>query len=92
VQKVWNTGNELGYGSYFTYDMGQPIQDDHYYINTIIGIPTIDIIHLENNGQRTFHHSWHTLKDDMSIIDRATLKAVGQTVLTVVYREDKGEL
>lgn len=92
VQKVWNTGNELGYGSYFTYDRGQPIQDDHYYINTIIGIPTIDIIHLENNGYSTFHHSWHTLKDDMSIIDRATLKAVGQTVLTVVYREDKGEL
>jgi hypothetical protein len=92
VQKVWNTANELGYGAFFPMEMGPPIQDDHYYINSIAGIPTIDIIHLENNGQSTFHHSWHTLKDDMSIIDPTTLKAVGQTVLTVIYREDKGEL
>ncbi len=92
VQKVWSIGNELGYGFNFPYENGPPIQDDHFYINTVAGIPTVDIIHLENNGYSTFHSSWHTLKDDMSVIDPTTLKAVGQTVLTVVYREDRGEL
>lgn len=92
VQKVWNTANELGYGTTFTYELGPPIQDDHFYINQLARIPTVDVIHLENNGYQTFHSSWHTMKDDMSIIDPTTLKAVGQTVLTVVFREDKGEL
>jgi hypothetical protein len=31
------------------------------------------------------HH--HTLKDDIDWIDSATLKAVGQTVMTVIYNE-----
>ena len=30
---------------------------------------------------------WHTLKDDMDGIDRNTLKAVGQTVMEVIYNE-----
>lgn len=92
VQKVWGTAAELGYGATFPMEMGPPIQDDHFYVNTVKGIPTVDIIHLENNGYRTFHSSWHTMQDDMSVIDPMTLKAVGQTVLTVVVREDKGEL
>lgn len=92
VQKVWSTANDLGFGSFFPMEMGPPIQDDHYYVNTLKGIPTVDIIHLENNGYQTFHSSWHTMQDDMSVIDPTTLKAVGQTVLTVVVREDKGEL
>jgi hypothetical protein len=92
VQKVWSTASDLGYGPFFPMEMGPPIQDDHFYVNTLKGIPTVDIIHLENNGYQTFHSSWHTMQDDMSVIDPTTLKAVGQTVLTVVVREDKGEL
>ncbi len=92
VQKVWSTANDLSYGSFFPMEMGPPIQDDHYYVNTLKGIPTVDIIHLESNGYQTFHSSWHTMQDDMSVIDPTTLKAVGQTVLTVLVREDKGEL
>lgn len=92
VQKVWSTASDLGYGAFFPMEMGPPIQDDHFYVNTIKGIPTVDIIHLENNGYQTFHSSWHTTQDDMSVIDPTTLKAVGQTVLTVVVRENKGEL
>ena len=92
VQKVWSTASDLGYGAFFPAEMGPPIQDDHFYINTVKGIPTVDIIHLENNGYQTFHSSWHTMQDDMSVIDPMTLKAVGQTILTVVVREDKGEL
>jgi len=30
---------------------------------------------------------WHTMNDNMDIIDRETLKAVGQTVLEVIYKD-----
>lgn len=93
VRNVWNTAAELGYSSYFPFKKSdQPVIDDHYYINIIAGIPTIDIIHLENNRPSMFADFWHTHEDNMEIIDKQTLKAVGQTVLHVVYKEDKGAL
>jgi hypothetical protein len=49
-------------------------------------IPTIDIIAFDEST-KAFHSSWHTHKDDLSVIDRATLQAVGATVLHVVYQE-----
>jgi hypothetical protein len=89
VEHVWRTARELGHGRYFIPQNGAPINDDHYYINTIAGIPSIDIIHYDPvTGQ--FGHSWHTHDDNMEIIDRATLHAVGETVLHVVYHEDAG--
>jgi hypothetical protein len=29
---------------------------------------------------------WHTVNDNMNIIDRETLKATGQTALEVIYK------
>ena len=55
-------------------------------LNQRIRIPTIDIIEY-NAGTSGFHPSWHTHDDNMDVIDRATLKAVGQTVLEVVWKE-----
>ena len=61
--------------------------DDHYYVNSIAGIPCIDIIQTDASSPTGFGSYWHTTKDNMDIIDKATLKAVGQTVLEVVYSE-----
>jgi len=57
-------------------------------VNEITKIPTIDIIHLDNesSGSSFFEH-WHTLGDTMDKIDKETLKAVGQTILTVIFEE-----
>jgi glutaminyl-peptide cyclotransferase len=86
VQKVWNIGHQLGYGAFFIRESTDPIIDDHRYINEMAGIPTIDIVqyHSASGG---FHPSWHTQGDNMDVIDRATLKAVGQTVLQTLYNE-----
>ncbi len=88
LKKVWNTGKELGYDNYFLFENGGYIDDDHKYVNEYAGIPTIDIIHLSKDtpGSSFFKH-WHTIGDDMSTIDKTTLKVVGQTLLTVSYRE-----
>lgn len=57
-------------------------------MNQLTGIPTIDIIEFNMGAPSgTFHPAWHTHADNMDVIDRNTLKAVGQTLLEVVFME-----
>ncbi|PLX04877.1 MAG: glutamine cyclotransferase [Marinilabiliales bacterium] len=85
---VWNTAAELGYGDYFLNQQGYPLTDDHYFVNTIANIPSIDIIHMDRNSSNgTFFEHWHTTHDTMDKIDKKTLKMVGHVVSTVVYNE-----
>ncbi len=86
--KVWQTGISLGFGSYFSnYNKGG-ITDDHVYVTKLTGIKTIDIIDYSPNTQSGFGAYWHTHNDNMSVIDKATLNAVGKTVLQVVLNHD----
>lgn len=85
LQRVWQTAGSLGYSNYFIYYQKGGIIDDHYYVNKNTGIPTIDIIHYEQSSTTGFPMHWHTLNDNMKVIDKNTLKAVGQTVLETVY-------
>ncbi|MDD5571171.1 MAG: M28 family peptidase [Bacteroidales bacterium] len=85
VNKVWDIANNIGYSGYFLYEGTGEITDDHYYINTIAKIPCIDIIQIDAEGR--FGDYWHTHDDNMKIIDKNTLKAVGQTLIEVIYRE-----
>lgn len=85
VRQVWSTGQRLGYGNYFVDKEGPGITDDHVYVSRDGKIPMIDIIDLDQTGERTFNHTWHTQKDNMDNIDKNTLKAVGQTVMQVLY-------
>jgi hypothetical protein len=87
VDKVWSVGNSLGYGNYFVYEKAPGIIDDHVYINRINATPTIDIINLDRSRRSGFAKHWHTQDDNMNIIDKKTLKAVGQTLLQVVFAE-----
>lgn len=88
VQKeVYAAAGRAGYASYFPYIQGNGITDDHLFVNKLANIPTIDIINTSANSQTGFQPHWHTHKDDMSIIDKSTLKAVGQTLLQVVYEK-----
>ena len=85
LQYVWQTAGNLGYSKYFMYYNKSGIIDDHYYVNKNAKIPTIDIIHYDAASQTGFPTHWHTHRDNMSVIDKNTLKAVGQTVLEVIY-------
>lgn len=86
VNRVWNTASKLGYAAYFKNELSYPITDDHYYINTIAGIPCIDIIHYDPHSENGFAHYWHTQTDDMRNIARESLDAVGKTVLTAIQK------
>lgn len=84
VKKVWNTAKKLGHGQYFVNYQGGQLVDDHLFINQIIGIPTLDIIHYDVSQNTGFGDFWHTHKDNMETIDKKTLKAVGETVCQIV--------
>ncbi len=84
-QMVWQAAGHAGFSSYFPYTEGPAIVDDHDPVNKITGIKTIDIINLTQNPQSPFPPHWHTHNDNMQIIDKNTLKAVGQTLLQVIY-------
>lgn len=85
VERVWNTARDLGYGKFFIRAQSGGIIDDHVYVIKGRGIPSIDIINYDPDSENGFPSYWHTLNDDMRHIDRETLKAVGQTVLEVIY-------
>ncbi len=87
VRTVWGLADQMGLSNYFVLENGGGITDDHYFINTIAGIPTIDIINRSDETETGFGAHWHTDGDDMSVIDSRTLRAVGQVVLAVIYRD-----
>jgi glutaminyl-peptide cyclotransferase len=87
VRKVWNMAHQLGYSDFFIKEQGPAITDDHVPVNEIAGIPMIDIIDLDLDGESVFRDYHHTHRDNMDIIDKTTLRAVGQTVLHVLYHE-----
>ncbi len=87
VQKVWDIARALGDSNYFVNDKMPGIIDDHNFVNSINGTPCIDIINMDRTSGTGFAKHWHTQQDNMSIIDRGTLKAVGQTLMQVIYTE-----
>lgn len=89
VKKVWRAARQAGYGSFFPKSDGGMITDDHIPVNEKAKIPTIDIIpYYPDCAQSSFGPTWHTVSDDMQHIDRNTLKAVGQTIIQVLYTEE----
>lgn len=87
MQKIWDIAHRLGYSSYFIKQDGGEVTDDHIYVNRFRQIPCVDIIDFRPNSEHGFNPTWHTVEDNMDHIDRGTLQAVGQTVLTVIYNE-----
>lgn len=88
VNKVWNAADVAGYSSVFVRENGAYVTDDHDPVNKVAGIPTIDIIPCYQGEGSSFGPTWHTVNDDMQHIDKSTLKAVGQTIMQVIYNEN----
>lgn len=86
TRQIWQKAQALGYGDLFVSVSCQPVTDDHYYVNTMAGIPMVDIIDLRSEGGTGFPPHWHTRGDKIDIVSKRTLKAVGQTLLQVLYR------
>ena len=88
VDKVWNAARVAGYGRFFPDRTSGFVTDDHLFINSIAGIPAIDIIPFYPEcAESSFGPTWHTVNDNLENIEKSTLQAVGQTLLQVIYSE-----
>lgn len=89
LNKIWRMARDMGYDEAFTNELGEPINDDHIYMIHYAGIPTIDIIHLADDEERTscFFPYWHTINDNLQHIDKNTLQIVGDVMMKVIYNE-----
>lgn len=85
VDRIWSTARKLGYDNYFVNEDGGGVTDDHVQVN-ISGIPCVDII-ANKSDDFGFPETWHTVNDNISNISKNTLKAVGQTVMEVIWNE-----
>ncbi len=88
VTKIWLTAKELGHDNYFINKMGGAITDDHYFVIRNLRIPCVDIINYDNN----FASHWHTHNDNLDVISKETLQAVGETVWQVLCDFDQGDI
>ena len=86
VEKVWSSASQLGYGHMFVNSVTGQTVDDNLFISRYSSIPCIDIVHYDPAEQDygPFHHR-HI--DNMDIIEKSTLDAVGRVVLDVIYNE-----
>ncbi|MBQ4005731.1 MAG: M28 family peptidase [Muribaculaceae bacterium] len=84
VDLVWQEAAKAGFATRFVGASGHAITDDHVVVNRA-GIPCIDIIDTRTHSKTGFFDAWHTTHDTMEHIDLATLRAVGQTLLNVLY-------
>ncbi|OJJ16342.1 hypothetical protein BKI52_34180 [marine bacterium AO1-C] len=86
VKDLWQVASKIGTNGYFVALDAPEIVDDHVYVNKSKSVPMVDIIEFDPNDPATYFAKYHhTHKDNMDIIDKETLKAVGQTVLQYVY-------
>lgn len=82
MRELWETARKLGWQSYFVPRDGAAALDDHLPVIEHRGIPAVDVINFSAEG--TFGKHWHTHADDMSVISKETLRAVGETVATMI--------
>lgn len=84
--KIWGLANDLGYGKLFISEAVGGITDDHIYVSQLAEIPSIDIIHYEP-WRRDFGTFHHTHEDNLDVISKSTLGAVGEVLIEFLYRE-----
>jgi hypothetical protein len=87
VNEIWSIARGFGHGELFIDERGGLISDDHVIVERYTGIPMINIIHHRRNpaGGVDFPPYWHTQGDNMEIIDKDVLQAVGDVVLELIY-------
>lgn len=82
--KIWALAGAMNKGNLFVNAPIGQIMDDHFYVNTIAGIPTVDIIETKPSGFFAGYH--HTHNDNLEMMDKANLSAVIQVVTAVAYK------
>ena len=93
VNKIWKLAERMSFSNYFIDFEPGPVMDDHVNVIKYRRIPMLDIINMSNlNDREGFGHYHHTHQDNMDIIDKNTLRAVGKVVTATIYNFNNGTL
>jgi hypothetical protein len=88
VRKIWKAASDLGYSNYFKNDVTPQTVDDNLFVSQLGGVPSANIVHYQVQvlpmGYGPFHH---THQDNMRVISKPTLEAVGNTLLDVIWND-----
>lgn len=88
VKRIWSTASTLGHGDLFTSEVTPQTIDDNLFVSQFAGIPSANIVHYRMRvlpmGYGPHHH---THADNLDIIAPATLGAVGEVVMHVVWND-----
>ena len=76
---IWDTAKRLSLDDYFQPESTR-VEDDHVPF-LAAGIPSVDIIDLENYQA---HGKWHTAEDTLDAVSARSLQAVGDVVLAAL--------
>jgi hypothetical protein len=87
LNKFWTLGQRMGYNDIFVEKSVGGLTDDHVFVNLYAKIPMFDVV---NHDGKTFQKCWHTHCDDLSVIDKRTVRSVGQVVTAALYKESTG--
>ena len=85
VEQIWSLAENMGKGNYFINRETGFITDDHRFIIEKAGIPMVNIINVKADGRFGDYHHKHS--DNIEIIYKPTLNAVGQVVAAQIFRE-----
>ncbi len=85
LAEIWWRAFCCGYGSFFINEDGGRFFNDHVYINESLGIPTIVISEKESEVSLEHEGVKEISNEETKHIDKKTLRAVGQTLLTVIF-------
>ena len=86
LEKIWNLAQGMGYTDLFVEENTGPIMDDHYYLISNAGIPMVDILNRPMKTESGFADHHHTQSDNIAVIDKRTLGAVGKVVTEVIIK------
>lgn len=88
VKHIWQTAERLGHADLFTTEVTPQTIDDNLFVSQFAGIPSVNIVHYRMRvlpmGYGPHHH---THQDNLDIISTATLNAVGEVVMDVVWND-----
>ena len=88
VKHIWKTAERLGHAELFTTEVTPQTIDDNLFVSQFAGIPSVNIVHYRMRvlpmGYGPHHH---THADNLDIISKETLRAVGEVVMDVVWND-----
>ncbi|KPQ00474.1 MAG: putative aminopeptidase [Bacteroidetes bacterium HLUCCA01] len=86
TNNIWTLAATMELDNYFLDIPGGLVADDHLIVNEYAGIPMVNIIHYTSDGNSVeFPSHWHTHMDNMDVIDKQTIDAVGRLVTEIIY-------